>query len=356
MQDTSRTFSPGRSELFWCRKCNLPLLSERCSSCQGIGRMIRLSPPADVRLCSDAGRDLLRSIFSERYGYADLLEERIILLNKIAGIDRRDQVILDSHHIATLWFDITKGHHKLDLEPAGAALLAENAKRNVVVCRDTLPKGHIKGKWLRQELIESQPGDLTDGDNVILRMGKFTGVGVVRRRKDGSMSIRVKDVTVKDLRLSDSVPTIEEAVKANEEHLRRLEKAALREMKGYLSRTRLPLNVSFSGGKDSLASLCLCRKVRPQVDVLFINTGLEFPETVAYVREFCSRHKLKLQEISGEDGFFEQVQSLGPPAKDFRWCCKTNKLGPMTAFLKEHYPRAVPPLKAAASTSPSTAP
>ena len=36
---------------------------------------------------------------------------------------------------------------------------------------------------------------------------------------------------------------------------------------------------------------------------------------------------------------FEQVQNFGPPAKDFRWCCKTNKLGPMTSFLEQHYPK-----------------
>jgi len=339
MRGISRTFSPGKSELFWCQNCNLPLLSERCSSCKSTGRQIRLSPPADVRLCSAAGRELLKSLFSRNYGYADFLKDRIILLNKIAGIDRRDQVILDGHHIATLWFDITTATHRLDLEPAGAALLAEKAKKGVVVCRDKLLKGHIKGKWLRQEQIESQPEDLEEGDNVILKIGKFAGVGVVRWRGDGSRSIRVKEVTREDFHLNGCLPTLEEAVLANQDHLKDLEKAALRELKNYLSRTRLPVNVSFSGGKDSLASLCLCRKAKPQVDVLFINTGLEFPETVAYVREFCAGHKLKLQEITGEDSFFEQVESFGPPAKDFRWCCKTNKLGPMASFIQKRYPR-----------------
>ena len=50
-------------------------------------------------------------------------------------------------------------------------------------------------------------------------------------------------------------------------------------------------------------------------------------------------HKLRLQEIKAESSFFEQVQNFGPPAKDFRWCCKTNKLGPMTSFLEQHYPK-----------------
>ncbi len=337
MRGIGKSFSPGKSELFWCQNCNSPLLSERCYSCKSTGRQIRLSPPADVRLCSAAGRELLESLFSQNYGYAEFLKGRIILLNKIAGIDRRDQVILDGYHIATLWFDITTATYRLDLEPGGAALLAEKAKKGVVVCRDKLLKGHIKGKWLRQEQIESQPEDLEEGDNVILKIGKFAGVGVARWRRDGSRSIRIKDVTGGDFHLSGCLPTLDAVVLANQDHLKDLEKAALRELKDYLSRSRLPVNVSFSGGKDSLASLCLCRKVKPQVDVLFVNTGLEFPETVTYVREFCHKHKLKLQEIRGEDSFFEQVKSFGPPAKDFRWCCKTNKLGPMASFIQKRY-------------------
>lgn len=339
MRDTGRTFTPGKSELFWCPSCNLPLLAEECSICKGRGRRVYLSPPGDVRLCSGAGRELLRELFVKEFGCADFLNGRIILLNKIAGLDRRDQVILDGLHIATLWFDITSESHKIDLEPAGAALLSSRAQKGIVVCNAALMKGHLKGKWLRPERIESQPDHLNEGDNVILKMGKFAGVGVVRTREDGSRSIRIKDVIKADLRLSDRLPTLEEAILANEDQLKQLEKTALRELEDYLSRNRLPVNVSFSGGKDSLASLWLCRKARPRAEVLFINTGLEFPETVAYTRDFCRAHKMKLHEIKSEGDLFQQVESFGPPAKDFRWCCKTNKLGPMTSFLQQHYPK-----------------
>ena len=157
--------------------------------------------------------------------------------------------------------------------------------------------------------------------------------------KTGSKSIRIKDITQRDFVLKDSLTTLEDAILANEEYLKSLEKTAIGEIKDYLSRTRLPINVSFSGGKDSLASLILSRKVLTKIEVLFINTGLEFPETVEYVHEFCRTHKLRLQEIKAESSFFEQLHNFGPPAKDFRWCCKTNKLGPMTSFLKQHYPK-----------------
>jgi phosphoadenosine phosphosulfate reductase len=340
MQKSERTFSPGRSEIFWCPSCDVPLLSEECA-CGSSGRRIYLSPPADVRLCSRAGRDLLKELFLRDFGCADFLEGRIILLNKIAGIDRRDQVFLDGHHIATLWFDITSGSYRLDLEPAGAALLArgEGTGKNMVVCSEALLRGHIKGKWIKEEHIQSQPEALSEGDNVILRIGKFSGVGVVRRRQDGSMSIRIKDVTQREFRLNRRQVTIEDAIRANEPHLRRLEKTALTELKSFLARTRLPVNVSFSGGKDSLAALCLCLKVRPRADVLFVDTGLEFPETIEYVRQLSASKKLKLHVIESEGRFFQEVESFGPPAKDFRWCCKTHKLGPLASFIGARYPK-----------------
>jgi len=337
MPKPSKTFAPGKSEIFWCEVCNLPLISQNCSTCNRPGRRIDLAPPGDIRLCSSGARDLLRRLFTESYGCADFLDDRIILLNKIAGLDRRDQVIIEGQHIATLWFDVSAGLHKLDLEPMGAALLSSRATRGLFVCSDSILHGHIKGKWLPENCIISRPSELKEGDNVVLKIGKFSGVGVARKRSEGSLSIRIKDVTKSVLDLSDIRPGLQEMLSANAASLRALEKEAISEIKGYLSKNRLPVNVSFSGGKDSLACLCLAQKALFRPEVLFINTGLEFPETVQYVRDLCRIHKLRLQEIESEGDFFDQVKRYGPPAKDFRWCCKTNKLGPMTTYLKEHY-------------------
>lgn len=338
MQKTTRTFSPGRSDIFWCPSCMVPLLSERCA-CGCIGTHISISPPADVRICSVRGLERLNGLFLRDFGCADFLEGRIVLLNKIAGIDRRDQVFLEGHHIATLSFDITTEAYRLDIEVAGAAMLAKRAIKNVVVCSESLLKGHIKGKWVSSKSIQSRPERLSEGDCVILRIGKFSGVGVVRRRQDGSKSIRILDVTQKDLKLSDRRATLEDVIRANEPHLKELEKTALGELRGFFAKTRLPVNVSFSGGKDSLAALCLCLKVKPRPDVLFIDTGLEFPETVDYVKQLSASKKLRLHVIEGQGDFFMEVKSFGPPAKDFRWCCKTHKLGPLASFIKEHYPK-----------------
>ena len=42
--------------------------------------------------------------------------------------------------------------------------------------------------------------------------------------------------------------------------------------------------VSFSGGKDSTVLLHLVRSIYPEVEAVFLNTGLEFPEIKRFVR------------------------------------------------------------------------
>ena len=84
-------------------------------------------------------------------------------------------------------------------------------------------KGHIKGKWLARDQIVSLPPSLEEGDSLVLRIGKFSGVGTVRR-KDEAQAIRIKDVTQRDFVLSDRPTTLKDTIQANAEHLKRLER------------------------------------------------------------------------------------------------------------------------------------
>src|SRR5450756_256267 len=78
---------PAPEHIFWCRKCNLPLLGEECGRCGSKGEIIHLSQPADVRFCSPYEREVLtRQLFSA-FG-CNSLGDRLILLNKIPGKDK----------------------------------------------------------------------------------------------------------------------------------------------------------------------------------------------------------------------------------------------------------------------------
>lgn len=91
----------------------------------------------------------------------------------------------------------------------------------------------------------------------------------------------------------------------------------------FLSRLDNRAYVSFSGGKDSTVLLDLCRIVKPDIKVVFCNTGNEYPDIVRFVRELKNTEgynieiiypEMKPAEVMGKYGFplvsKEQSQSI----------------------------------------------
>ena len=65
--------------------------------------------------------------------------------------------------------------------------------------------------------------------------------------------------------------------------------------------------VSFSGGKDSTVLLDIVRSVYPDVEAVFSNTGLEFPEIVKFVKTFDNvtiiKPKMTFKQVINEKGY-----------------------------------------------------
>ena len=65
--------------------------------------------------------------------------------------------------------------------------------------------------------------------------------------------------------------------------------------------------VSFSGGKDSTVLLHLVREMYSDVKGVFINTGLEYPETVRFVKTFDNidiiRPKMTFKQVCQKYGY-----------------------------------------------------
>jgi phosphoadenosine phosphosulfate reductase len=134
----------------------------------------------------------------------------------------------------------------------------------------------------------------------------------------------------------------DEAVEANRAVIEKRVAEAVGFIKNTIEKHDVPAIVSFSGGKDSLATLLLTIDAGLKLPVLFVDTGLEFDETVNHVRETCERHGLQLiEEKAPTDAFFGNLVYFGPPAKDYRWCCKTNKLGPTVGAINKNFPNGV---------------
>ncbi len=65
--------------------------------------------------------------------------------------------------------------------------------------------------------------------------------------------------------------------------------------------------VSYSGGKDSTVLLDLVRKVLPNVNVVFSNTGLEYPE----IQQIARKNNAKI--VYPEMGFHKVITKYGYP-------------------------------------------
>lgn len=68
------------------------------------------------------------------------------------------------------------------------------------------------------------------------------------------------------------------------------------------------VTVSFSGGKDSTVLLHLVRQLYPEVKAIFVNTGLEYPEIVDFVRTIPN-----VIELRPKKDFLSVVKRYGYP-------------------------------------------
>lgn len=69
--------------------------------------------------------------------------------------------------------------------------------------------------------------------------------------------------------------------------------------------------VSFSGGKDSGVCVDLARRVNPDVPVAFFNSGLEFPQNLAYIQRVTNDWSLNLHEFHATPTALELLRESG---------------------------------------------
>ncbi|UCE81265.1 MAG: phosphoadenosine phosphosulfate reductase family protein [Methanobacteriota archaeon] len=346
----------GKMHLRWCDSCNVPVLElPSCGSCGGKTRQVKLTPPGDARPAFEHDFEKLRSLIDGQFGagcgVAVVPNGRLMLLNKAPDLDRMDEVILGGNVVGAVRYDIRSGERFLP-RPRAALHMQSVLSRGWVKVDAGAVKAiqERKASALAVGVIECAP-DIAPGDEVIVidEGGEVVSVGVSKmasydmmaRRRGTAVKTRWTASDVE--RVADWGPEAswENAIEANREAIDRRVSEATAFIKKLVKERALPVAVSYSGGKDSLATLLLVLESDVSPKLLFVDTGLEFEETVRNVTETAERHSLDLIVESAGDGFWNNVGVFGPPAKDYRWCCKTCKLGPATRLIQKHFSQGV---------------
>ena len=86
--------------------------------------------------------------------------------------------------------------------------------------------------------------------------------------------------------------------------------------------------LGFSGGKDSIATLELCRMARVKFEAYHSCTRIDPPEIYRFIRENYPWVKW----LYPKESFWSMVRRKGPPMRMSRWCCDELKKKPARAI------------------------
>jgi phosphoadenosine phosphosulfate reductase len=346
----------GKIHLRWCDSCNVPVLEQpMCCRCGGKTREVKVTPPGDARPAFEHDVRWIRDLIDGQYGIGcgirAIPEGQIVLLNKAPDLDRMDEVIIGGHVVGAVRFDLYSGEKFL------------SRPRTAIAIQPTLCKGWIqvdggavsaiserKASALAVGVIGCAP-DIIPGDDIIVLDEERRTVSVgVAKMSSAEIDEKKRGTAVKTRWVADAsegaTETKEEVtwgdvIEANREVIDRRASEATVFIKRLVGERTLPVAVSYSGGKDSLATLLLVLESGVVPTMLFVDTGLEFEETKRNVFETAEKYSLELIVESAGDAFWRNFDLFGPPAKDFRWCCKTCKLGPATRLIQKNFPEGV---------------
>ena len=344
----------GKNHLRWCHSCSLPILEETvCPACGSGTEEVEITPPGDVRPAFPHDIEMIKKLTDGQFGpgTGDALLPRgnIILLNKSPSLDRMDEIIADGRSIASIRYDMGSGWKLLN-RMQSAMRISKVMTKGYVICDPSAVKFIRESKNLMVPGVADVHPDVKDGDEVIVIDPEHNAIATGIAKMDAAdmisgdkgLAVKTKWTKPEDLLLSSKTITWDDVIKANETVIRRRKDEAVSFINTQIEKNDVPAVVSFSGGKDRLATLLLTLDAGRKLPVLFIDTGLEFNETVKHVHDTVRKYGLKLiEEKAPVDAFFGNLVHFGPPAKDFRWCCKTNKLGPTVNSILKNFPKGV---------------
>jgi phosphoadenosine phosphosulfate reductase len=332
----------GKILLRWCDQCHTPVLAQYCA-CGAKTREVPVTPPGDARPAFPADIALINRIFSGHFGAPLIPDGHLALLNKVPDQDRMEEIVVGGGIAGIIRYFPEKRRWEPIPRPEACCLFSPK-KRVIIVDDGAVPFIRDQGMSVLAPGLVTIDDSVCAGDEVFILSRDGSCVGVGRAKVDAAAARSMKKGSIVRTRrniASVIVPgkaSWESAVTANTDVLQKAESAAGDFVKNVAEQhPHLLANVSYSGGKDSLATLLVVIKSIGRVPMLFADTGMEFPETYANVDETSRCYGLDVIRTDGKNQFWENFRRQGPPAVNARWCCKVCKLTPVANLIRDQW-------------------
>ncbi|MHA1650725.1 MAG: phosphoadenosine phosphosulfate reductase domain-containing protein [Candidatus Helarchaeota archaeon] len=340
---------------FWCNNCNIPIFElKKCPLCQSKLKKLEITPPFEVTPAFEKDLHLIRKIIDQQYGKNIgtrlIPSNKIVLLNKAPYYDRMDEVILDGFVLGNFRFNPSVMRWEFIPKIEGARRLAQMSSQKWLQVDEGAVNYITKGANVLAPGVIEYDSSFKEGDLLIILTPKRQAIATGPAKYSAKdlkhvqrgMVVKTKDHDFpKDPLIRKGGQDWNLVLEANKQVIER----RARKAKNFIRKTvekfkDYPIAISFSGGKDSLCLLLLVKEVLGPVDIFFIDTGIEFEETVNFTKEIIKEFKLEDRFFykKSRESFWDNLDKFGPPSKDYRWCCKVIKLANITEHLNQQYP------------------
>ncbi|MHA1953403.1 MAG: phosphoadenosine phosphosulfate reductase domain-containing protein [Candidatus Heimdallarchaeaceae archaeon] len=343
----------GKNTLFYCYECDLPIIKTHiCPACGNKIDLLPLTPPFDVRPAKKKEVEEIQELIKGNFGEGSEIftDDDIVLLNHLGSEDQMDEIIVFGKSIGTRRYDLLRSKWIIKLNSNGLSLLEGKITKNWVKIDSGAKEKIIQGaNILIPGVLDADEG--IEKGNYIAVIDEEENIiagGIARidenERKNKEKGVYAKNyLSVKEAFKPKKIKySWDDVVKYNIEGLRKLENESIEFVRKIRNDLQLPMLVSFSGGKDSLVTLSIIQQAfsKNEYKVMFVDTGIEFPETVRYVKDSSVKldfqDQLITEEVSSEL-FWEAFDKFGPPGRDFRHCCKFAKLAPIQKAISQEF-------------------